>query len=224
MSESVTAMWGQRLIDATHLVEAQRFLDIGGGDGSLCRAIERLSHSVGTVVDPAVSDGDPPNHVRGTAEALPFPDSAFDVAILSHAIHLSKHPVVSLREAARVVRPGGHIALRFTSYQDMEELPAARWDPDGFAALASRAPTVRRVTAWAKRAGLGEPSLELFMTPFAGTYEQWMTGLKHIVEQGWLRSGCPGSESPTSAFEAFVRREYREPVPFHETLLVFTRP
>ena len=38
------------------------------------------------------------------AEALPFPDSAFDLAILSHVIEHLENPLVALREASRVAR------------------------------------------------------------------------------------------------------------------------
>ncbi len=38
---------------------------------------------------------------------LPFPDQAFDAVILAHALHELHHPVESLREIYRVLRPDG---------------------------------------------------------------------------------------------------------------------
>ena len=225
MSDPVTELWAQRLIDATHLAKGHAFLDVGGGDGRLCAAIESLCGAVGTVLDAAVNpDTAPSNHIRGKAEALPFADSVFDAVFLNHIAHLLKRPIVALREAVRVVRPGGRIAIRFSSLDDLQTLPFARWESDhlGIMALALDALTVARVKTWGKRTGLSMPRFALFSTPFAGTYEQWITGMNYIVEQAWLRSGCRGSESPVAAFEAYVRREYLSAEPFWESLLTFT--
>ncbi len=45
------------------------------------------------------------------ADALPFPDAAFDIAISRFSIHHWPDPVGSLREVARVLRPGGRVVL-----------------------------------------------------------------------------------------------------------------
>ena len=42
------------------------------------------------------------NCVRGVAEALPFPDGAFDAAMAVLTVHHWSHPVQGLRELARV--------------------------------------------------------------------------------------------------------------------------
>ena len=223
MSDPVTEQWAQRLVHATYLAKGHAFLDVGGGDGRLCAAIESLCGAVGTVLDPRVDpETAPANHFRGKAEPLPFADSVFDAVFLNHIAHLLKRPIVALREAVRVVRPGGRIAIRFSSLDDLQTLPFARWDSDDLGKMELDALPVAQVKTWGKRAGLSMPRFALFSTPFAGTYEQWITGMNYIVEQAWLRSGCRGSESPVAAFEAYVRREYLSAEPFWESLLTFT--
>jgi SAM-dependent methyltransferase len=45
-----------------------------------------------------------------TAEALPFEDNAFDVALAQLVVHFMRDPVAGLQEMARVTRPGGAVA------------------------------------------------------------------------------------------------------------------
>jgi len=99
--------------------------------------------------------------VVGDALALPFADAAFDVV---HAHQLLQHladPVGALREAARVLRPGGLLAVRDVDYA------ATTWYPPdaGLDAWLELYGTVargnggepdagRRLLAWARAAGL----------------------------------------------------------------------
>jgi SAM-dependent methyltransferase len=49
--------------------------------------------------------------VHGNAEALPFPDSAFDVVISEYGASIWCNPHVWIPEAARVLRPGGELVF-----------------------------------------------------------------------------------------------------------------
>jgi ubiquinone/menaquinone biosynthesis C-methylase UbiE len=55
----------------------------------------------------------------GDAEALQFPDASFDVVVSMYGAMFAPRPDVVARELARVVRPGGLIAM-------------ANWTPEGF--------------------------------------------------------------------------------------------
>jgi demethylmenaquinone methyltransferase / 2-methoxy-6-polyprenyl-1,4-benzoquinol methylase len=48
--------------------------------------------------------------VAGRAEQLPFPDAAFDALTFTYLLRYVDDPVQTLRELARVVRPGGAVA------------------------------------------------------------------------------------------------------------------
>jgi ubiquinone/menaquinone biosynthesis C-methylase UbiE len=49
--------------------------------------------------------------VQADAEALPFPDAAFDTVAISLALCTIPDPVKALRELARICRPGGRIVM-----------------------------------------------------------------------------------------------------------------
>ena len=93
-------------------------LDVGCGEGVLVRRLASLgARAVG--VDPSAvalerarraESSDTSRHfVEGTAEALPFPDTSFDVVVFFNSLHHvpTESMDAALAEAARVLRPGG---------------------------------------------------------------------------------------------------------------------
>jgi len=53
--------------------------------------------------------------VKAYVEKLPFKDKIFDVAIFIRIIHHLKKPPVAIKEAARVLKPGGYFILEFAN-------------------------------------------------------------------------------------------------------------
>jgi len=51
------------------------------------------------------------DYVEGRIEDLPLEADSFDVAVLSQALHHVDDPVVALREARRVLAPGGQVLV-----------------------------------------------------------------------------------------------------------------
>lgn len=60
--------------------------------------------------------------VQGDFADLPFADAAFDTVILHQVLHFAPDPAPALAEAARVLRPGGRIAIVDFASHDHEEL------------------------------------------------------------------------------------------------------
>src|SRR5262245_39488841 len=48
--------------------------------------------------------------VKGQAERLPFPDDSFDALTFTYLLRYVADPAATLRELARVVKPGGSMA------------------------------------------------------------------------------------------------------------------
>lgn len=53
---------------------------------------------------------------HGSVENLPFHAGSFDKALAINSMQVWPDPIAGLREIGRVLRPGGRIALGFTSY------------------------------------------------------------------------------------------------------------
>jgi ubiquinone/menaquinone biosynthesis C-methylase UbiE len=120
---------GETLCEAADLEAGSRVLDVACGNGNAALAAARRFCAV-TAVDyvpallergrqRAAAEGLPVEFVEGDAEALPFPERSFDVALSTYGVMFASDQERAAQELARVVRPGGRIAL-------------ANWTPDGF--------------------------------------------------------------------------------------------
>jgi SAM-dependent methyltransferase len=117
-------MAGERRL-AEELLEpapGDRILDVASGPGNFTRAFARSVCEEGLVVGldasrtmlaRAVREGVPPNvaYALGDASALPFGDEAFDAVCCFAALYLIEDPFRAITEIARVLGPGGRVAL-----------------------------------------------------------------------------------------------------------------
>ena len=91
-----------------------RLLDVGGGTG---RAIASIRGPERIVADASVGmlrriGGENIHAVLADARRLPFPDAAFDAALLVDALHHVPDRPAVLRDARRVLAPGGALVIR----------------------------------------------------------------------------------------------------------------
>jgi SAM-dependent methyltransferase len=95
----------------------ERILDLGTGTGLAARRIAALGAQVtgvdlGAELIEAAKRLAPGVDFRvGDAEQLPFDDAAFDAAVSTFGVMFVHRPEAAAAELARVVRPGGRIAL-----------------------------------------------------------------------------------------------------------------
>lgn len=156
------------------LEPGHRVLDVGSGPGTItCDLAGLVSHVVAIEpVETALEFTRQEADRRGvtnislqTADVhhLPFPDDSVDIAHAHQVLQHLPDPVTALREMARVVRPGGYVAVRDSDYSGF------LWHPrtsaldawlDLYLALAREAggePDAGRwYPAWAAAAGLDD--------------------------------------------------------------------
>ncbi len=135
MSAGVDRRWRRATARALEIADGDRVLDVATGTGDLAIEIARCGASV-TGIDPSYRMlelaagkiarlGCEVRLMAGVAEALPFGDGEFDGASIGFGIRNASDRGLALREMARVVRPGGRIAVLELS--EPTAAPARLW-------------------------------------------------------------------------------------------------
>jgi demethylmenaquinone methyltransferase/2-methoxy-6-polyprenyl-1,4-benzoquinol methylase len=106
--------WRRRTVHALALPPSSTVVDLACGTGDLCRQLERAGYraigvdlSLGMLVHAHTASP----LVEGDAARLPFPASSVDGVVSGFALRNFADLDVVFGELARIVRPGGRIAL-----------------------------------------------------------------------------------------------------------------
>jgi len=120
---------GELLAEAIDLRAGESVLDVAAGNGNATlAAARRFAHVISTdYVNTLLEKGAERARANGLdiefqaadAEALPFEDGTFDVALSTFGVMFTPQQARAARELLRVVRSGGRIGL-------------ANWTPEGF--------------------------------------------------------------------------------------------
>lgn len=180
--------WPAHLVRAAQIAPGQRVVDVACGTGVLARTVHAhtcpdantdagANRAAGAVVGVDINAGmlavaqrsAPQIEWRqGAAEALPFDDNHFDAAVSQFGLMFFDDRVKAIQEMARVVRPGGRIAVAVwdrlantPGYAAMVELLRRLFGED--AANALRAPytlgDTATLTALFRQAGLPQAQI-----------------------------------------------------------------
>ena len=109
-----------RALQALRLTSSDRFLDVGCGTGAAVRrAAGRVERAVGVDLSEAMvarardlagADAGA-EFVVGDSERLPFADGEFTALLCTTSFHHYPHPDTAVAEMARVLEPGGRVAI-----------------------------------------------------------------------------------------------------------------
>jgi len=118
--------------------------------------------------------------LRGTIEALPLDDASIDVVISNCVINLAADKSVVLREIARVLKPGGRLAV--ADMVAIEELPASvKRSLDEWAGCVAGTISVEEYTKGLRDAGLGGIDIEV-------TREVHLPGVTGAIASAYIRA------------------------------------
>ena len=115
--------WRKAMVDAVTSPPPGRVLDVATGTAGVALMLDERTGAAITGVDltanmlrrgrDRVERRGASGRIRllvGRAEQLPFPDGTFDALTFTYLMRYVSDPAATIRELARVVRPGGHIA------------------------------------------------------------------------------------------------------------------
>ncbi len=129
MSAGVHRLWKNAMVDVLHPRRGEKLLDVAGGTGDIAfRIVQRCEGADVTICDinPAMLEVGRDRAVdrgllkgltwtTGDAESLPFPDCSFDAYTIAFGLRNVTDIDKALREAFRVLRPGGRfLCLEFS--------------------------------------------------------------------------------------------------------------
>ena len=119
---------------AAQVARPLRVADLGAGNGWLCYRVGLLGHQglaldirtdsvdgLGAAAPYATQLPQLFSRTAATFEALPLAARSCDIAVFNAALHYALGLSVALAEAARIVRPGGRIAILDSPFYDDEQ-------------------------------------------------------------------------------------------------------
>lgn len=129
MSVGLHRLWKREMVSWLNPQDGMHIVDVAGGTGDIAQRLRAKADCQVTVVDineEMVSEGrnraidsasvEGVHWACGNAESLPLPSGAFDAYTIAFGIRNVTHIDVALKEALRVLRPGGRfLCLEFST-------------------------------------------------------------------------------------------------------------
>jgi demethylmenaquinone methyltransferase / 2-methoxy-6-polyprenyl-1,4-benzoquinol methylase len=184
--------WRRFLVSRVNAMPGSTVLDVATGTGLVARELARKNLNVvgldqspsmvrrGRSAVEATGLGERIRFVAGQAQALPFADETFDAVTFTYLLRYVDDPAATVRELARVLRPGGVMAsLEF-------HVPQGQWLRAGWTAYTRGAmPLIGGAvsTGWYRTGRFLGPNITEFYRryPLAVQVRMWQdAGITHV--------------------------------------------
>jgi demethylmenaquinone methyltransferase/2-methoxy-6-polyprenyl-1,4-benzoquinol methylase len=191
--------WRRFLVDRTNAIPGARVLDVAAGTQLVSRELAARKRVRVVALDqsePMLREGSEPNRlagleplitpVLGQAEHLPFGDEAFDAVTFTYLLRYVADPAATVGELARVLRPGGTIAM-LEFFVPPQVLARAGWWLH--TRLFMRAIGTASSPSWARTVEFLGPSISRFVEDHP--LEEWVrwfqgAGIEHVRTRSFL--------------------------------------
>ena len=171
--------WRRALVEAIDAQPTDRVLDVATGTGMVAQALHDryrcaivgLDQSVDMLNVARTRDGVYERIVEARAERLPFADEEFDHLTFTYLLRYVDDPAATMHELARVVEPGGRVAMVEFG------LPRGIWRPLWWLYTRVGLPVAGRLVSakWSAVGAFLGPSIERFYArhPVAAVERYW---------------------------------------------------
>ena len=203
------------LVAYTGATHQTRFLELGVGTGRIALPFIRAGYDYTGVdisrqmmdrlaaklaEDPAAG-GYRYDLREGDVSALPFADDSFDVIVVVHVLHLVADWQAAVREARRVLRPGGRLLIGYDTWPEMldDVSPKALPEP------------VRVRVKWdeiQRELGIGRPGNRVNVRSADGELDRYCQSLGARTERVSLAKVERAAVSPREVAERLKGRMY----------------
>jgi demethylmenaquinone methyltransferase / 2-methoxy-6-polyprenyl-1,4-benzoquinol methylase len=172
--------WRRALVDAIDARPTDRVLDVATGTGMVAQALHDrygcavvgLDQSADMLRVARTRDGVFEKVIEARAERLPFTDASFDHLTFTYLLRYIDDPAATMRELARVVKPGGRVAMVEFG------VPRGIWRPLWWLYTRVGLPLAGRVVSarWSAVGAFLGPSIDRFYAhhPLAAVERYWL--------------------------------------------------
>jgi demethylmenaquinone methyltransferase/2-methoxy-6-polyprenyl-1,4-benzoquinol methylase len=187
------ARWRRAMVSTVNAIPGSTVLDVASGTGLVAREVAARKRVHVVALDPSepmLRAGAPATReaglagqvmpVIGRAEALPFADGTFDAVTFTYLLRYVDDPEETMRELARVIRPGGSLSCVEFHEPDAGILRAGWW---AYTRLAMPLLGAAVSPAWRHTGRFLGPSISGFYarSPLPEQIRWWQAaGLRHV--------------------------------------------
>ncbi len=179
-SETKT-LWLEAVCSAISDAPIERVLDLGCGTGRFTAALAHAFRCPAIGVEPsaamlAVASSRDESNVEwklGDAENIPLKSQSVDLVFMSQVFHHLSQPQRALNEIERVLKPGGHLAIRNGTREHNSALEWLRFFPEALKIEEERTPCAHELEAVVKHHHFVLISHQTIHQLFASSYAEY---------------------------------------------------